>query len=141
MKRSIRRTLILTLVLLSSSIGLRSAESQIRDDSRGPMIVKADANACELNSAYMDQIRNELASGDGVVIIIARLGTGERSRQLSRRRLRTAFGYISYPTTRVVLAYGEPVNGDGRLEFYVRGELFLVTLAPRGKNICPTCCK
>jgi hypothetical protein len=142
--RRMRITINAALVFIALTALVRvdcdAVTRQVGDESRSPITVKSDANACELNSLYMDRIRVELAESDQVVIIVARLGTGERSRWLSERRLNTAYAYLGGGPKRVVLAQGKPVNGEGRLEFYVRGRLFLVSLAPREKNICPTCC-
>lgn len=51
---------------------------------------------CETNSATLDHIRNQALENKGKdVIAIARLGKGEMSRELNRRRLYTVKTYLA----------------------------------------------
>lgn len=101
---------------------------------------------CEEHSATLDMMRNEVASGSGkdsLVIAVARLGNGEISRGLNRRRLyNLGVHWKDYglPTERLILAEGERVKGYGRVELYVSGKLFDVLLVKRGKDLCVDCC-
>jgi hypothetical protein len=94
----------------------------------------------------LDSARNEASWGagkGGVVIAIARLGAGESSRALSRRRLENVRVYLreqGVSEQRIVVANGERVNGYGRVEVYVAGKLEGTLLASRNKDLCVDCC-
>jgi hypothetical protein len=85
----------------------------------------AGANRCEENKSYFDYIHNQ--AGDESLIIIARLGDGERGRAFNWRRLHNIREYLTYiraiPERNVLVAEGEPVKGRGRVEVYLRGRL------------------
>ena len=101
---------------------------------------------CEQNSASLDNMRYVAQEGsdrNSLVIAIARLGNGETSRELNRRRLhylRVHWGDYGLPAGRLILAEGERVNGYGRVEIYVSGKLFDVFLMERGRDFCVDCC-
>src|SRR5258705_2314641 len=84
---------------------------------------------CEYNSMIVDSVRSKLLRSDrrnDYVIAIARLGNGERISELNRRRLHTVRQYFiarGVPSDRLVVAQGERVNGYGRFEIYLHGEL------------------
>ena len=108
-----------------------------------PIIVDAAYNEdSKANIALLAQSINE---GEGV-ILIARLGNGESSRSLSRRRLQIVRDYLPVnpglnrqpiSDENIVTAYGERVRGKGRIEAYVRGRLFMVFVFMRNKNFAP----
>jgi hypothetical protein len=101
---------------------------------------------CEIHSLILDMMRNEVVWGSskgGLVIAIARLGNGETSRELNRRRLyNLGVHWKDYglPAERLVRAEGERVNGFGRVELYVSGKLFDALLVKRGRDLCVDCC-
>ncbi len=85
-------------------------------------------NRCEGSNSDLAGV-NQIAGRDGLIIAIARLGDGERSRQLNRRRLHNVRTFLAEfwnrdPTT-VITAEGDKVKGHGRIDLYVRGELIL----------------
>ena len=67
--------------------------------------------------------------------MVARLGDGETSPKVNRRRLYSAWSYLhhagQFPENRVVKAEGERVRGAGRIELYAKGKLMLVLAAER----------
>lgn len=82
-------------------------------------------NTCEFNIARLNKLHVE--AGDNLVIAIARLGDGERSRVRNWRRLSNASLYLTRvrgrsPST-VILAEGQRARGRGRIEMYVNGRL------------------
>lgn len=101
---------------------------------------------CETNSLILDNMRYEATKGSGkdsFIIIIARLGNGESSRELNRRRLYNLGMYwkeYNLPAEKLILAEGERINGYGRVELYVGGKLFDVLLVNRDKDLCVACC-
>src|SRR5829696_2048189 len=100
---------------------------------------------CEQNSLLLYTTRYTVAKQptDTVLVAIARLGTGEVSRKLNRRRLenlRTYWRELKLPKSRLILAEGEDVEGYGRVELYVMGKLHETLTVGRGKDLCITCC-
>lgn len=116
-----------------------------QQSSTEAQIVKADGNAGELNSLYLDVLTNEQRSTNELVFVIARLGRGETARSLSLNRLRSAHLYLvesgRIKREQVILAEGELIAGEGRVEFYLGGRLILVSLAERGRNVSLMCCE
>lgn len=84
------------------------------------------SNNCEINIARIDYINNHAGKTD-LIIAIARLGQGERSSAINRRRLHNVRTYLikflgRNPET-ILVAEGEPVKGRSRIEFFVKGVL------------------
>ena len=81
--------LLLSLLLWLVGVGAAAGQHQPAPDAPQP-------DNCEGNSARLDALRNKAAGGgDKVVIAIARLGVGEHSRALNRRRLFTVRQYLT----------------------------------------------
>ena len=85
---------------------------------------------CEMNLQHLEDLRQMLANQanrDGLLIIVARLGNGEKQRDLSRRRLHNVRDGLTtnlgINVRQLVVAEGERVRGYGRVEFYLAGEL------------------
>ncbi|HSE22383.1 MAG TPA: hypothetical protein VLB68_12030 [Pyrinomonadaceae bacterium] len=116
-----------------------------QDKALEPYVVPGNHSACEVNAAAFDNLANMLRSSEERLFIVARLGTGESSVELNRRRLynvRTYFkeGWPNVESKRFVFAQGDRVEGEGRIEFYVGSQLFQISLVRRGKDICVDCC-
>jgi len=98
---------------------------------------------CETDMAYLDDASAKVAKlGDGLVIVVARLGDGESSRSLNRRRLAKVRQYLSEEKglkERVIVAEGEHVKGYGRIEVYIEGKLLYVLPIRRNKPILSPC--
>lgn len=116
----------------SLSLGELSQQSSV------VITIEANGGECELNSLHLNQLRHQIAEGKHSVIVIAHLGDGEHSRMLNGRRLHNARTLLSFKN--VITAEGERVKGNGRVRFYVNGNLHLESLIKRGKDLCVTCC-
>jgi hypothetical protein len=131
---------VMTLILALLSIGVSvKAQSKIE----GPYIVLGNASTCEENAVSIDNLANALRSSDARLFIVARLGKGESSRELNRRRLynvRTYFKGWQIDARRFVFAEGDRVEGEGRIEFYIGSTFMQVSLVKRGRDICVDCC-
>lgn len=93
---------------------------------QGPRIEVRPTN-CETHIAILD-IAEQNAGRNELIIMIGRLGGGERSRELNRRRLHSARAYLTkYRGVRspgsIIIAEGERVAGYGRIELYIGGKL------------------
>ncbi len=135
-----KTTLLLIFLLLSFCVSV-NAQSEALE----PFVVKSDAGACESNAASLDNLVSGLRSSDERLFVVARLGAGERSRDLIRRRLYNVRAYFewSWPeldAKRFVFSEGDRVAGEGRVEFYVGSRLLLISLVERGRDICVACC-
>lgn len=104
---------------------------------------------CEMNMLYMDILAKELpeqTQNNNVLIVVARLGKGETSRSINRRRLNNALQYqidrINISPEKIVLTEGERVaDGYGRLEFYLKGKMAGSLLIGRNRDFCVDCCE
>lgn len=140
MYRLLRNT-FLVLIWVAASISPCNAQVLNADPSK-----KTSPESCETHSLILDMMRNEVmrdSGQDGVVIAVARLGKGEVSRDLNRRRLfnlRVHWEDYGLPAAKLISAEGERANGYGRVELYVAGKLFDVLLVSRKKDLCVDCC-
>lgn len=115
------------------------------------IILSAFANEptnCEINIIRMEAITKRAVEETGhgeVIIAIARLGDGEQSREINRRRLHNVQTYLtsyqSFPTQKVITAEGKRAKGYGRVEIYLTGKLVDVFLVGSGKDLCVDCCE
>ena len=100
-------------------------------------------NDCEGIKMRLDfvAIAAQEAGSDQTVIIISRLGSGERSRSLSRGRLKLVADYLNrmLARERIISAEGGGVKGLGQLEFYVAGKLNIVFKARRNSDLVRGC--
>ena len=97
--------------------------------------VGCDAASGYLDHAVIDTLKLEGAS----LIIIARLGTGEKSSRLNQQRLSVEEEYIKRrgSNLKYILAQGDRVVGLGRVELYVGGRL--LHILPFKKNAKSHC--
>lgn len=95
---------------------------------------------CDTALSYMDHAMAEtFASRDTYLIVIARLGAGERAARLNRQRLAGIEGYVrsKFPDLKYVMAEGSKTNGLGRVEFYVGGRLlYSMPIKKNAKSYC-----
>ena len=94
---------------------------------------------CETTLRKFDDLRDLIKADKnktGVLILIARLGNGEKLRNLNLRRLRNVRDSLKVTfgvEKDVVIAEGERIKGFGRVEFYLGGELVGALLAHKNK--------
>lgn len=123
------KTLFILVVWMTLSVGnaAQHRSTQVPDN-------------CEGNSARLDVVRNKSqeANKSKYTIVIARLGRGEQSQEINRRRLYTIQKYLTamgLPSQRLITAEGERVQGYGRVELYVGGELVELLAIERNKDL------
>jgi hypothetical protein len=108
------------------------------------MTVESNPSACEVNAAAFDNLANDLRSNNEHIFIIARLGNGEWSRAVNRRRLSNVRTYFvtnwKIDPARFTFAVGSRVDGEGRVEFYIGSTLWLISYVKPGRDICVDCC-
>lgn len=79
-----------------------------------------------LGTTIQEWEKNWKLNNDSTLIIVARAGNNE-SHQTNLKRIKTLKEYILYPKWKIkaVFAEGEPTNGNGVIELYVEGKLFV----------------
>ena len=138
---------ILTGVLMLLLLAPLSKAQEPPNEAKGWEIPDAPLN-CEMNMLYMDMLSQMVlgqTKSGGMLVAVARLGAGEKSRESNRRRLYNVREYIKDRTgvgaEKIVVAEGERVNGVGRVEFYLGGKKVGGLLLGRNKDLCLLCCE
>jgi len=85
---------------------------------------------CENHIAVLEAANHD-AGKDGLIILIGRLGSGDNKPDLNQHRLHSARAYLTdylgvRSSNTIVVAEGERVEGNGRIEIYVAGKLYYV---------------
>src|SRR5215213_5185553 len=121
------KTFLLALIILAS---VNFCFSQVNDDAENT--TKADANSCEMNSLYFDMISNKVAESKERIFAIFRAGKGE-TESVNAKRLAHVKTFLEqskgWKRFDVIYARGEKSDGEGQIEFYVGGKLFLISHA------------
>lgn len=139
--RQIQLALIFAFVFVLSTA--TSAQDRLREPEY--FVNSDDKAACELNASYLDILLLAARNGGNRIFVISRIGHKESS-VLNRIRLTNAKKVMTdgkqFPDDRIVTAIGDRVAGNqnGRLEFYLGGQLFLVTEIGKNKSACLSCC-
>ncbi|HEV2913736.1 MAG TPA: hypothetical protein VGX92_10700 [Pyrinomonadaceae bacterium] len=142
MQRNLKTTLVLILLIIGASILVAHAQTaqnpQIYGEPNG--LTGAD---CEGIMTRLDfiAIAADEAGKDQTIIIIARPGTGESSRNLVRGRLRQVADYLNRRISRerIIMAEDARVRSLGQLEFYVGGRLHSVFKVKRNRDLIKGC--
>lgn len=138
-----RIRLPIALLLTVSFLGAHEALGQSTEKGWG---IPGQPLNCEMNLQNLDYLAGllrEQMKETGFLIILARLGKGEMQPRLNYRRLynvRLKLTLIDVPKDRIIVGEGEPANGFGRIEFYLRGELVGALLVHKQSDICVGCC-
>lgn len=115
----------------------QSTSSELEEALLAPLEVPPN---CEVTKLYLDDVAFRAHKiEDASLIVIARLGQGEKLPNLNRTRLKFTEAYLSqrFPSTRIVAAERSRVRDFGIVEIYVGGKL-LYTL-PFKRNARSTC--
>lgn len=101
---------------------------------------------CANSEQYLFDVRRMLekqSNPNTVLIIIARLGNGEKSREINRRRLDNVSEYMKnaygVEPKKIIIAQGEKTNGFGRIEFYLAGQMVGALLVNRNRDFFVNC--
>jgi hypothetical protein len=102
---------------------------------------------CEDNIIRLERLAlsalEQISHDKSALIIVARLGDKEPSRQLNQRRLhnvREKLKERGVPAASIIVAEGERGRGYGQVDFYLAGKKIDVLLTERNKDICVECC-
>ena len=103
-----------------------------RNNNRRARPHSCDDALARLDNAALDAREDS----ESYIIVLARLGDGEKLQSLNRRRLDSAIPHLeSKAGNKIVAASGDRVRGYGRLELYVRGKLLYFIAFPRNRLI------
>ena len=136
-----KSTFIILIFFASVLLTAGSAFAQTVADA--PYIVESNSSG-EISSKEIDSMAQEARQSSDRLFVIVRLGAGETNRRLNFVRLFNTRQYISeksFDPMKTIFAEGEPIKGEGRIEFYLGSRLRLVLLAPRNKMPNLTCCE
>ena len=153
MGATVRGSLLVILAYIASYFGvlaqrtthaenLRVVHSEIKsmerwnrqDESKAP---QGPIN-CEDFQAYLDDaiLRWQELKGTYLIVLV-RLGTGEREPELNGLRLKYIEDYLKRHRVEYIGAQGERVKGLGRMEFFVGGKLISsILIKPHAKRVC-----
>lgn len=130
--------IIAVALLTCVTAGTNSAQTSFGSDTLTLM-----GGSCEDDEANLDVIRQaalKTLGADQSLLVIARLGSEDHKPRRNQTRLtgvRANFARLQFPPDRLVLAEGEQVKGQGRVEFYIGGRLSYVLLVAPDGFICP----
>jgi hypothetical protein len=114
-------------VSLVCSVNIAQNRSAPTDPASEAVPHNCEGNVFVLNAAH---VAANATGADTLIMAIARLGDGERRRELNRRRLHNVRVFLTelqkHDASKVIIAEGERVRGYGRVELYVGGRLFQV---------------
>jgi len=127
------RILLITAFLSSSTVAQERKEPMIVGQTMG-----VDGSYCESAKADWDLIAQVANERNSNVIVIAHLGTGERSRRINRLRLSQIRNHLmfarAYDADRVIAAEGARVPGLALVEVYINGKPFIIYRMRRNKD-------
>ncbi len=112
-------------------LALRGRETLFAQDK--PVV----GHNCEDSLALLDEVALEARKDKlATIIVIARLGTGEKVASLNAKRLGQVMDYLRRKAANtVVSASGGRAKGYGRIELFVAGKLLYVLAYPRNRLI------
>lgn len=115
-----------------------SAHNIPPEEQHIPYCSPKEPAGCEVANIYTDMAAHLAQTAERTyLIVVARLGNGEKSRSLNASRLKHVRNFLinNRGITKIVTAEGERAKGYGRLEFYVGGKLLFTLPVRRNKNI------
>ncbi|MDQ6786351.1 MAG: hypothetical protein M3033_05975 [Acidobacteriota bacterium] len=129
--------LILAIIVLTSS-----SYSQKPNDK--PIIIEKGGGSCEENSALVDGISNDVKENKERIFVIFRAGKGE-TETVNAKRLTHVKWFLEnrkgWKVFDVIYARGEKSDGEGKIEFYIGGKLFLIMMSAKNYTPCLDCCE
>ena len=134
---------VLTLIACVACCAQTLAAQDVSDELDEFDIVSPTARGCQRNNINIANLSALLATTKERAFVVARLGTGESSHHLNRRRLNEVKSKFAQLTgaNKVILAEGARVRGQGRVEFYLGSEIHFISLMVRNGDFCGVCCE
>ena len=135
---------LLHILIILSVVSFASSVTKAQGPSPEPEVIPANTTRCQRNTINIANLKQVARIKNEKVFVIAHLGSGEVSRNLNRRRLKdigVEFDQIG-PMDRktLVMAEGERVKGQPRVDVYLGSKLYFVSYIPRNGDFCSLCC-
>ncbi len=127
--------LVIGLLMSLASVEVIAQEGQNKPPVSYPS--PTEPVNCEGVTAYVEtaMVMAQEEGENSYLIVIARLGDGERSRKLNLDRIKTVRGFMKGRRGKSIVAEGERTKGYGRLELYVGGKQAFVLPLRRNGNV------
>ncbi len=126
------------LSALSLQTDQRRGKQRAKEEITPSSLLQAPVE-CDTALSYLDHALAEAFElKDAHLIVVARVGTGERLR-VNRERLSGIEEYMKrkFPSLKYVMAEGSKVNGLGRVELYVGGRLlYAMSIKKNARGFC-----
>ncbi|MDQ6788174.1 MAG: hypothetical protein M3033_15320 [Acidobacteriota bacterium] len=134
-----RAFLLLTFFLILSANNKRLFAQNVKDE---PFIAESNASGEETVLNIENLVRDAKSSGERV-FVISRLNKREAPRwaNVRSRITRWKLSSMSLAPQQIIIAEGEKVEEEGRIELYLGSRLRLVILAKHNKMPNLTCCE
>ena len=133
-----RRICFLKLITFVLVLLIFLVHASFSQKKSGRNLIKLKENlvtACEANTAILDAAYNFPRNSE-LIIIIARLGKGEKDDRLNEKRLRNIATYLkgawNMKASDLLLAKAKKVKKKGRIEIYIDSVLAGLIVASRG---------
>lgn len=136
----IRKIVFTGVALLSVAFSVNAQERTLKPIQGGIGVSETPLN-CEMTLQLMEHVRDLIKSEvdeKSVLILIARLGDGEKRLDLNRRRLmnvREGLKMTLGVVKPIVIAEGERTNGFGRVEVYSGGRFVGALVARKSSHV------
>ena len=128
------KKIVIAMSLILSCAILAQAQAV----TKGKLIKRDSPVNCEDLLAFLDvAIIDWRDIQETHFIVVSRLGTGERNKNLNRARLEYVEDYLKRKEVQYLLTEGPRVEGPGRFEVYVGGRLAISI--PTKRNIVRLC--
>lgn len=138
-----RRLIVIGIVLVAVSLSFaqkgQPTAPQVYGEPDG--LTGVDCEGIMMRLDFVAIADRDTATNHQPIIVVARLGRGERLRGLNRRRLDQVANYLnrSVPKQKLVTVEGSRVGGLGQLEFFVGGKLHSVFKVRRNSDLVKGC--
>lgn len=138
MSRALNVTLVSIALATSPQALPEPASPQCAQTSETRVIIGVDCHDEEYVKALLDLAAIAAMEEKSAIIIIGRLGGGERRRELTWQRLNVVRGYLvqqrHVSKEQVIVGEGQRVRGLAHVEIYVSGKLTTVFKMKRHRN-------
>jgi hypothetical protein len=141
------KKLRLFLIFVVAALAMVSRVDGQINEFNGHSLEKASPTNCEDNAVEIESqaknIIDKLKTENGLLILISFLGSDEKNRTMSQRRLfnlKTRLQNLGVPEQKIIIAEGQRVKGYGKVISYFNGKPVGFLVVPKNKDVCVACC-
>lgn len=133
------KKILFAILMIVVSVSLCAAQKSTEPAA----VIKDNANACELNSAYFDSFLGAINSLEERIFVIFRGAKGE-TETVNAKRLAHVKWFLEnrkgWKSFNVIYARGEKSDNEAKIEFYIGGRFYLVVMSGKNRTPCLDCC-